>query len=226
MPCRSTQNEALSLTRDGAQYFPAAMSLDEVAALGHAVGLAPGRPGARLAPDGSLSGMLRAANAIAAIFLGPASRPVRAMLLDKSAEKNWALGWHQDRTIAVRERRPAEGFHSWTVKDGLNHVEPPFELLERMLALRIHLDAVGPDNAPLRIIRGSHRLGRIAEAGLSAVVENGEAFDCVAASGDVWAYAASIVHASERSAVPARRRVLQVSYSADQLPDGLEWLGV
>ena len=226
MPRPATHDESLSLSRDGAQHFPAALSPAETAALDRALALAPGRPGVRLAPGGRLGALLGGADAIAASFLGSASRPVRAMLLDKNADRNWALGWHQDRTIAVRERRRADGFDSWTVKDGLVHVEPPFGLLERMLTLRIHLDAAGPDNAPLLILPSSNRIGRIPEADIANVVERGEGFECLAEAGDIWAYAATIIHASERSAMPARRRVLQLSYSADALPNGLEWLGV
>jgi hypothetical protein len=32
-----------------------------------------------------------------------------------------------------------------------------------MLTLRIHLDPVGPDNAPQLVMIGSHRFGRVAE---------------------------------------------------------------
>jgi hypothetical protein len=45
---------------------------------------------------------------IAADLLGNAARPRRALLLDISPEANWSLGWHQDRTIAVLERRSLE----------------------------------------------------------------------------------------------------------------------
>lgn len=29
---------------------------------------------------------------------------------DKTAERNWALGWHQDRTVVVRERKETDGY--------------------------------------------------------------------------------------------------------------------
>ena len=45
-------------------------------------------------------------------------------------------------------------------------------------------------------------------------------------AGDVWVYSASILHASDRASAGGRRRVLQLSYSADPLPGGLEWLGI
>ena len=49
---------------------------------------------------------------------------------------------------------------------------------------------------------------------------------CVAEAGDVWLYATPILHASEASHRPGHRRVLQVDYAAEELPGGLEWLGV
>lgn len=47
---------------------------------------------------------------VAALYLGEDARPVRAILFDKTPQANWSLGWHQDRTIAVRERRETCGF--------------------------------------------------------------------------------------------------------------------
>lgn len=49
---------------------------------------------------------------------------------------------------------------------------------------------------------------------------------CLAEPGDVWLYATPILHASEAAKAPLRRRVLQVDYAVDDLPGGLEWLGI
>jgi ectoine hydroxylase-related dioxygenase (phytanoyl-CoA dioxygenase family) len=112
------------------------------------------------------------------------------------------------------------------MKAGIVHVVPPFEILERMLTLRIHLDPVGADNAPLLVRPGSHRLGRIAEKDIAAIGPAFGAAACQADRGDVWLYATPILHASARAAKPARRRVLQILYSARDLPNRLEWFGV
>ena len=84
----------------------------------------------------------------AAAVLGPAARPVRAILFDKTAAANWALPWHQDRTIAVQARIDTPGFGPWTRKGGLLHVEPPAALQAGMATLRLRLDPVPPGNAP------------------------------------------------------------------------------
>jgi hypothetical protein len=152
--------------------------------------------------------------------------PVRALLFDKTASANWSLAWHQDRVVAVRERRDAPGFGPWSRKTGVLHVAPPADLLARMTTLRVHLDPVPSTNAPLLIAPGSHRLGHIAEGDVSGVVSACVVAACIAAVGDVWMYSTPILHASARAERPVRRRVLQVDYAAEPLPGGLQWLGV
>lgn len=155
--------------------------------------------------------------------IGPGARIVRALLLDKKPATNWALGWHQDRVIEVAHRVQVAGFGSWTVKDGRHHVAPPIEILRRMITARLHIDPVGPDNAPLLIAPGSHLLGAIAEKDVPGIVQcQGEAM-CLAGRGDVWIYSTPMLHASRRAERPHQRRVLQIDVSADVLPGGLTW---
>ena len=172
-----------------------------------------------LGPAGSVGGL-------AAGILGPTVRPVRALLFNKTAEANWLVPWHQDRTIAVRERREVHGFGPWSVKGGMQHVEPPFEILADMVTVRIHLDDCDADNAPLLIAPGSHRLGRVPAKTAAVEAERIGTEACLAKAGDVWLYATPSLHASERAAMPARRRVVQVDYATTSLPGGLQWLGL
>ena len=187
-------------------------------------GLATDRPGLRIDPATCTA--LRAYRAIlpdVRALLGPAARPVRALLFDKRDGANWALGWHQDRTIEVAERRDVPGFGRWTVKQGRLHVAPPIALLETMLTIRIHLDPVTADNAPLRVAPGSHRLGYIAEEAIDGVVAACGDARCLAEAGMVWVYATPILHGFARSAAGLRRRVLQMDIAACDLPGGLRW---
>jgi ectoine hydroxylase-related dioxygenase (phytanoyl-CoA dioxygenase family) len=158
--------------------------------------------------------------------LGEACQPVRAIHFDKTPDTNWSLAWHQDRTIAVAKRIDVDGFSPWTVKSGILHVAPPFDLLASMVTLRVHLDPVAPTNAPLLIAPGSHQFGRIPEAEIPDVVRQCGTFACLAEAGDIWLYATPILHASETALKPAHRRVLQADFAAGELPDGLKWLGV
>jgi hypothetical protein len=76
---------------------------------------------------------------------------------------NWKVPWHQDVTIAVQERVEAEGFGPWSIKADVLHVQPPGEVLEHMISVRLHLDNCGEKNGALRVIPGSHLQGRIPE---------------------------------------------------------------
>jgi len=229
MIAAAVDDRALRLGRDGAEHWPGAAA-GHLPAILQAMASVPGdHAGIRLTGIPALNDLLDARGAIGARVarhLGPATRPVRMILFDKSAAANWALGWHQDRTIVVRDRAEAPGFGPWTIKAGLLHVAPPIDLLARMMTIRIHLDPVPRANAPLLVAPGSHRLGRVAEGEIAAAVERLGVVACLAAAGDVWAYATPILHASDASAEPRRRRVLQVDYAAEQLPGGLEWLGI
>ena len=218
----------MQLEVDGAERMAGAA----LAALPRLAQALPGdgnRAGVRLHGDPDLAELLGSRSVIgrlAASAIGQPCRPVRAILFDKNRSLNWALGWHQDRTIAVAERRDVPGFGSWTVKQGMIHVEPPFDIIESMFTLRVHFDGVPLNNAPLRIAPGSHRFGRIAEPEIPNIVERcGEAV-CTAEAGDIWIYRAAILHASDAAACHGRRRVLQVDYSAMELPGGLQWLGI
>lgn len=187
------------------------------------------RAGIRLRGTAGLNALLSAAGAIGARalpFAGAGARPVRAILFDKTDRTNWALAWHQDRTICVRKRCAVDGFGPWTLKAGLLHVAPPFELLERMITIRIHLDDVPVDNAPLLIAPGSHRIGLVREDAIAAAVAGCGTHVCLAEAGDIWIYSTPILHASAAAATPRRRRVLQVDYAAFDLPGGLEWSGI
>ena len=62
---------------------------------------------------------------IAETVLGAASKPVKAIFFDKTAETNWYVTWHQDLTIATKKRIEIEGFGPWSVKQGIPHVQAP-----------------------------------------------------------------------------------------------------
>src|SRR5690349_3864688 len=79
-------------------------------------------------------------------LIGPEYFAVRATLFNKLSDANWKVPWHQDTTIAVRERREVPGFGPWSVKEGAPHVRPPAQVLEDMVAVRIHIDDCDADN--------------------------------------------------------------------------------
>jgi len=213
----------------GAVCFPAVLDGAQIAALSGHLGTELGsRPGKRLT-GGDWTQLLTVSGAvgrIAADLIGPLARPVRAVLFDKTAKTNWSVGWHQDRTIAVRQREDVEGYGPWSTKDGIPHVAPPISILDSMLTLRLHLDDCGDDNAPLKVALGSHRLGLVPAGDAASLAANHALLVCGARAGDIWAYSTLILHASDRSLSQVGRRVLQIDYSAQTLAGGLEWRGL
>ena len=220
----------LDFARDGAAYFADVLPANDLAALRDLADRAVGaRPGARLRDVDVLVNVLATTGpvgALAAHLTSAAAQPVRAVMFDKAPGANWAVAWHQDRTLPVVERIEVAGFGPWSTKDGVLHVAPPFEILARMVTLRIHLDPVDAANAPLRAALGSHRLGRVAVSDVAAWAAEHMTIDCLARAGDVWAYATPILHASARAEPPRRRRVLQVDFADFDLPGGLSWIGL
>lgn len=219
----------LCFLEDGAQRFQGALTLFLVELRAALESLPRDQPGLRIKGNLELNPLLASGSAlgsIAASALGTRCRPVRAILFDKTPRSNWSLAWHQDRTICVKKRVNVEGFGPWTMKGGMHHVAPPFEVLARMVTLRAHLDDVPVTNAPLLIAPGSHTVGRVPVGEIDQVVRRCGARACLADAGDVWLYAAPILHASEAATTPDHRRVLQVDFAAGELPGGLEWFGV
>jgi Phytanoyl-CoA dioxygenase (PhyH) len=149
--------------------------------------------------------------------------PVRTIYFDKSPEANWLVAWHQDLTLAVRARVPVPGFGPWSTKNGIPHVQPPIELLEQMLTIRIHLDDANESNGALRVLPGSHRFGRLSPEQIQEFRNQGKEFLCACSAGDVLVMRPLLLHASSRSTTPRHRRILHIEYAASSLPQGLEW---
>jgi hypothetical protein len=161
--------------------------------------------------------------AIAAAVIGAGARPVRAIFFDKSPVSNWYVTWHQDLTIAVKEKVELQGFGPWSVKDAIPHVQPPVEVLCEMVSLRLHLDLCSQRNGAIKFIPGSHKAGVLGNEQVAEWRNKQIAVVCPAERGDVICMRPLILHSSSRSIEPVHRRVLHLEYAARQLPNGLEW---
>jgi ectoine hydroxylase-related dioxygenase (phytanoyl-CoA dioxygenase family) len=150
---------------------------------------------------------------------------VRAIYFDKSPENNWFVSWHQDKTVTVSDRIDLPGWGPWSVKAGAWHVQPPLEVLERMVTVRIHLDPATKDNGCLKVVPGTHSLGLIPDAEVHELVEEGPIVFCEAPAGGAVVMRPLILHASERAVVREPRRVLHLEYTDYALPDGMSWSG-
>ena len=72
--------------------------------------------------------------------LDPAAKPVRVVAFNKTPTTNWGVPWHQDRVISVARRHNVDGYSKWTRKSDVWHCEPPQQVLDEMLFVRVHLD--------------------------------------------------------------------------------------
>jgi hypothetical protein len=149
--------------------------------------------------------------------------PVRAIYFDKSAENNWLVAWHQDLTLALRERVETDGFSPWSIKDGVPHVQPPAELLTQMLTVRLHLDAADFSNGALRVLPGSHMCGKLSAERIKELRSQIQEHLCSARAGDALLMRPLLLHASGRSTDNRHRRILHIEYTAFTLPPGLQW---
>lgn len=169
---------------------------------------------------------LAAAKEIRAIVepvLGPNAFPVKGILFDKTPEANWKVAWHQDTMITVRERIETPGFGPWSIKNGVHHVQPPSEVLDGILTVRVHLDDCGPENGPLRIIPKSHVNGVLEAEAIDLWRQTRPPVVCTVPRGGVLLMRPLILHASSAATVPSHRRVIHLEYAADRLPNGLQW---
>jgi hypothetical protein len=155
-------------------------------------------------------------------ILGEGAFAARALFFDKVPGANWALGWHQDRVIAVSERRDVPGFSGWGQRAGVWQVQPPPEILAAMVAVRVHLDDCGPENGPLRVLPGSHRHGWL-DNEIARWKRDLEPVTCLVSAGGAVTMCPLILHASSKALSPRHRRVVHIEYASQELPGGLQW---
>ena len=156
-------------------------------------------------------------------LLAEAAVAIQCIYFQKSTDRNWLVPFHQDLSMPVASRVDHPSLTGWSEKEGNLHVQAPVELLERMTAVRLHVDECGAEDGPLRLVPGAHRLGRLdAEAIATARRELGETVVPVPRGGAL-AMRPLIPHASSRSTGAGRRRVLHFVFAPPALPLGLAW---
>ena len=182
-------------------------------------------PGTRdLLDDGwcaSVAAVLRSSESLASVLAG--SVAVQCTYFDKSSSVNWLVPIHQDLSIPVQEHVAHPELRGWAKKEGFIFVQPPPTVLERLVAVRLHLDDSGSDNGPLRVVPGSHRPGRLPASEQLALREGKGEVTCAVARGGVVAMKPLLLHASSKSSNPRPRRVLHYLYGPRELPFGLRW---
>lgn len=145
--------------------------------------------------------------------------PVKSIYFDKPPQSNWFVAWHQDITISVKEKANVNGYVNWVPKNGYYSVQPPEEILENIITVRIHLDNTTADNGALNILPASHLQGirRIEQ------VDTANGHTCEINSGGVMLMKPLLFHSSARTTNNKRRRVIHIEFSNMELPGKLEW---
>lgn len=149
--------------------------------------------------------------------------PVQCTSFEKSTQRNWLVPVHQDLSIPVAARVDHPALAGWSNKDGTCFVQPPVEVLERMVALRLHVDDCDLDDGPLHVVAGSHRHGRLDDAQAIALRDARGTVACPVPRGGAMLMRPLLLHASSKATGTSRRRVLHFLFGPPQLPHGLAW---
>jgi ectoine hydroxylase-related dioxygenase (phytanoyl-CoA dioxygenase family) len=161
--------------------------------------------------------------ALVEAVLGTDAFMVRSTLFDKTDGANWGVFWHQDLLIAVRERRDLKGFHAWTRKAGVQCVQPPVEVMSKILAVRLHLDDCFATNGALKVLPGSHRPDTLTMDRIEEISSQVSEVICEVPAGGAVLMSPLLLHASSPMSSPGHRRVIHLEFTAQQLPQPLEW---
>lgn len=144
--------------------------------------------------------------------LGVDAVAIQAIAFDKTDNANWKVAWHQDLMFPFAGRVSSPSYALASVKEGVDYARPPREVLENLLAVRLHLDDCDETNGPLRVSPGSHLSGVLQATEMaSRVAEQGEV-TCLAREGQVLLMRPLLLHASSKATVPKHRRVLHVVF--------------
>ena len=148
---------------------------------------------------------------------------VQCTLFDKSPTKNWLVAFHQDLSIPVSNRVNSPECSGWSEKEGHLYVQPPANVLEQLVAVRVHLDDCPAESGALRVVPKSHSQGRLDQGQAEALrLEHGETVVPLARGGAL-VMRPLILHASSKATSPVPRRVLHFVFGPPALPLGLEW---
>ncbi|MEZ6126612.1 MAG: phytanoyl-CoA dioxygenase family protein [Planctomycetaceae bacterium] len=156
-------------------------------------------------------------------ILGPDAFMIRSTLFDKTDGANWGVFWHQDLSIAVLERHDVPGFTAWTRKAAVDCVQPPADLMNQIVAVRLHLDDCQAANGALKVLPGTHLSGRLNSFGIDDAAGRSAEVLCEVPRGGAVLMNPLTLHASSPMTAPGHRRVIHFEFAAFELPEPLQW---
>nr|WP_214447277.1 phytanoyl-CoA dioxygenase family protein [Flavihumibacter rivuli] len=146
---------------------------------------------------------------------------VKSIYFDKPASSNWYVSYHQDLTISVDKKVELPGFSFWTVKQNQFAVQPPTEILQNIVTVRIHLDNTDEENGALKVIPGSHLKSIYRPESTNWTTES--VVSCNVLKGGIMLMKPLLLHSSGRTTNKKQRRVIHIEFSNMELPEGLNW---
>jgi hypothetical protein len=150
---------------------------------------------------------------IATATLGEQARPFGATLFAKSPRANWLVVWHQDTALPLRARRDVPGWGPWSIKGGVHYAHAPTAALNRVVALRIHLDDSTRLTGPLRVLPGTQARGVLEDDEIAALSRSVPSVECLASRGSIVMMRPLVVHSSSKATTPNPRRVIHIEYT-------------
>jgi ectoine hydroxylase-related dioxygenase (phytanoyl-CoA dioxygenase family) len=145
----------------------------------------------------------------------------KAIYFDKPSESNWFVAYHQDLSISVDQKADVSNYKNWTFKKGQFGVQPPLNILENIITVRVHLDKTEKENGALKVIPASHLKGVYRPENIDWNTETEHI--CEVEKGGVMLMKPLTLHASERTTNHQQRRVLHLEFSTKQLENPLQW---
>jgi hypothetical protein len=162
-------------------------------------------------------------HAVLSALLPPVAVATQCTFFKKTPEKNWLVPLHQDRSILVRERVDSLECSGWSEKEGEIYVQPPTAVLADLVVVRVHVDACPAESGALRVVPGSHALGRLSkEQADSLRLGLGEQVVPVPRGGAL-VMRPLLLHASSKATNRSARRVLHFLFGPPGLPADLTW---
>jgi len=146
----------------------------------------------------------------------------KAIYFDKPPQSNWFVSYHQDLSISVSHKADLNEYINWTYKKGQYGVQPPLNILENTITVRIHLDDTTKHNGALRVIPKTHTKGIVRADSKDWDLTNEVV--CNVHSGSIMLMKPLLLHASRKTTNNQRRRVIHLEFNNTPLDQPLEWL--
>ena len=154
-------------------------------------------------------------------LLGDRYFVVKSIYFDKPQTSNWYVSYHQDLTISVDRKLSLNGFDFWTTKQNQFAVQPPLDILQNVVTVRIHLDDTDENNGALKVVPKSHTKGIYRPETIDWAIER--EVSCNVSKSGIMLMKPLLLHSSGRTSNNRQRRVIHIEFSNQELPTELNW---